>query len=112
MAAGRENFIKISSKVVAATLGEDDVVKAFSMAIDLHNGGTSKEDAAIKVAEATGMTIANAVGIQTLALKKMATHVSDAYSFSTPEKDDEPKPGKPKTKPADEVEKDATELGI
>ena len=109
MAAGRENFIKISSKVVAATLGEEDIIKAFSMSVDLKNSGISNEDAAIKVADATGMPIDKVVSIQAIALKKMAAHVSDAYVV---EEDETPTDGKPKVAPKEEAKVAGEELAI
>jgi hypothetical protein len=111
MAAGRSMFVKVSSEVVEATSGEEDVLKAFSMAIDLHNEGVSDEDAAVKVAEVTGMPITKAVSIQAMALKKMASHVSDSYIMEADEKKPVAKKG-PQVKPDDEVQEDAINTGL
>lgn len=107
-AAGRQEFVKISSKIFDATSGDEEILKAFSMAIDLKNAGISDEDAAIRVADATGMKISKAVGIQSVALSKMAAHVSEVYSMDPSGKR---KPG-PEAKSDDEVQADAAEIGL
>lgn len=108
LAAGRDNFVKISiSKTVEATCGDENALQVFSMAVDLKNQGVSDEDAIVKISDATGMPIASIAGIQSIALQKLAAHVSDAYS-TEPEKN---KP-RPKELSDDETQEAAAELGL
>jgi len=79
MATNQDDFVKISSDVVKATSGDSDVVTAFSMAVDLDNEQVDSKDAVLRISEATGMTIESASRIYSVAVKKMAAHVSDVY---------------------------------
>ena len=108
LAAGRDNFVRLSvRKVAEATSGDEDVLKVFSMAVDLKNEGVPDEDAIIRIAEATGSPIEAVAGVQSMALRKLSAHVSDAYA-TVPEK---AKPG-PKARSNEEVQADAAELGL
>jgi hypothetical protein len=109
LAGGRENFIKISSKIIEATAGDENVIRAFSMAIDFFNDGITNEEAAIKVASATGMPIDKVVSIQAIALQKMAEHVSDAYVV---EEDDASKKSQPRVATREEAKETGEELAI
>jgi hypothetical protein len=116
MAAGKYNFTKISSNLLKVDDSEKNVFKAFSMAIDLKNEGIDDTNAAIKIADATGFPIAKSVNIQTLAIKKMAAHVSDAYKFE-PEHPKSPITKKPKPEEREErtdeeIQSDAADLGL
>lgn len=106
LAAGAGSMTKLSSAVVEATSGEESIVKAFSMAVDLHNDNVDDVDAVLKIAEATGIPITKAVVIQATAVRKLASHVSDVYAV---EPDKKPVP---KVKSDKEVQQDAAELGL
>jgi hypothetical protein len=100
-------MIKIASGAAFATTGEDMIVKAFSMAIDLQAEGLSAEDAVLKVADATGLTVGKATVIREMAIQKMASHTGDAYIT-----DKKVKPKGPKAKPDAEVQQDAADLAL
>ena len=107
MAAGRNNFVKISSNLIDAAIDEDNVFQAFSMSIDLKNNGMDNDDAVIEISEKIGMPIAKAVAIQNLALKKMASHISDVYEMDSARKNKIIS-----EKSDEEVQEDASELGL
>jgi hypothetical protein len=106
MAANKDSFVKLSSAVIKATDTDGDIVNAFSMAVDLANEGVDAKEAVLKIAEANGITIGDATRIRAAAIKKFAAHVSDVYEIEddTPEKED--------MQQQEEVQKDATELGL
>jgi hypothetical protein len=116
MAAGKYNFTKISSNLLTVEDSEKNVLKAFSMAVDLKNDGVDDVEAAIKVSNATGIPIVKAVSIQTLALKKMAAHVSDAYVFEHGQPkspiNNKQKPQEREERTDAEIQEDAAELGL
>lgn len=74
--ANAVGFTKISS---ADAQIQSDIYPVFSMAIDLHNEGLSREDAAVKLAKTFKMPVESVVKIQEVAIRKMATHTSDVY---------------------------------
>jgi hypothetical protein len=96
---------KIASSVT--TVGEEDVVKAFSMAVELHAGGVAADDAVIKVAAATGLTLGKATVIHEMAVRKMAAHTGEKYIT-----DKNAKPKGPQVKTDQEVQQDADELAL
>lgn len=108
LAAGRQNFVRISAKQVTdATSGDEEILKAFSMAVDLKNEGVADDEAIIRVSDATGMPMETVAGIQSAALQKLAAHVSDVYVT-------EPKQEKkgPKARSDADVQADAETLGL
>ena len=108
LAAGRDNFVRLSPRRIAdATSGDGDVAKVFSMAVDMRNEGLDDADAAARISEATGMPVSAAVVVQSMALQKLAAHVSDAYATEP----DGEKPG-PKARSDAETQQDAAELGL
>jgi len=116
LAGGKDNFTKISSNNSTISDSEKDVMQAFSMSIDLKNEGFEDFEAVAKVAEATGLSIENVAGIQTLALKKMSVHASDTYTIDM----GNTKPKQPINKPKairkertdKEIQNDAEDLGL
>lgn len=98
-------MVKIASE--SSIAGEDMIAKAFSMAIDLQADGLSAEDAVLKVADATGLTVGKATVIREMAIQKMASHTGDAYVT-----DKKVKPQGPKAKPDAEVQQDAADLAL
>lgn len=118
LAYGRDNFTKIASTVLNMTDAEKDVTQAFSMSIDLKNEGFDDFEVIAKVSEATGLTIEKVSKIQTLAARKMASHVSDAYMMNPnpaepkkPVKDSNPKIDR-EERTDEEIQNDAEELGL
>jgi hypothetical protein len=98
--------------------GDDIVKEAFTLAVDLKEQGLGNEDAAVEMANKLSIPVAKAVAMQSAALRKFASHVSDAYEM---EKAAVVKPmeGKPapavvprKSKLSKAVEEDAAELGL
>jgi hypothetical protein len=59
--------------------GDAEVFAVYSKAIDLHNSRVSASDAAIMLKDQFGLSLGAVVKIQSLALKKMASHQADVY---------------------------------
>jgi hypothetical protein len=106
--ADRDSIVKLSSEVVKATDGDDRVVTAFKMAVDLHNEGIDDKDSVLRMAETTGMTIESASRVQSMAIRKMAAHVSDVYQVAQ----DEEAPAGATDKPRKEVQEAAKDVGL
>lgn len=59
--------------------GDAEVFAVYSKAIDLHNSRVAASDAAIMLKDQFGLSLGTVVKIQSLALKKMASHQADVY---------------------------------
>jgi hypothetical protein len=78
-AAGSKSMIRISSDIMNSVKGDDDVFAVYSKAIDLHNNRVPAHEAAVMLKDEFGMPLGSVVAIQSLALKKMASHQADVY---------------------------------
>jgi hypothetical protein len=76
---GQDNMIKLAA--TNYNNADDEMFAIFSKAIDLRSKGVSEEDAALAMSEEFGISVGSAVQIQSAALKKMSSHVSDVYSI-------------------------------
>lgn len=112
LAAGKDNFIKLSAKEIQSSNIESNLAQAFTMAVDLKNCGISDIDSVVRISNETGLTIEKVSRIQSLAIKKLAAHVSDAYIFDNDENTlDKPKV-QPQERTDEEVQKSAEETGL
>ena len=74
--APRDKMIKLASTNVDP---ESAIYKAYSLAVELENRKVSQADAALMMEKRCGVSLGQAVKIQTMALKKMIKHQADVY---------------------------------
>ena len=84
--SGIDLTAEITGKMVkkASSMGKDEdaIYAMFSEAVNMRNGGIPNDEALLKLSEKFSITMDRAVKVQSLALRKMASHQADVYTVT------------------------------